>query len=96
MQRYLLIRIFQSVFVLLGILLLVFFLLRVTGDPVNLMFASKMRYVSPTQIEAFRKSMGFDLPLGVQFVNYFRKALVGDFGESFRYGLPAMDLILER
>ncbi len=96
MQRYLITRVFQSIFVLLGILLLVFFLLRITGDPVNLMFASKMRYVSPTQIEAFRKSMGFDLPLSVQFINYFRKAFTGDFGDSFRYGLPAMKLILER
>lgn len=96
MQRYLFNRVVQSLFVLLGVLILVFFLLRVTGDPVSLMFSGKMRYVSPQQIEDFRKSMGFDLPLPVQFLNYMKKALLFDFGDSFRYRLPATQLILER
>lgn len=96
MQRYLIARLIQSLFVLLGVLMLVFFLLRATGDPVKLMFSGRIRDVSEAQIEEFRQAMGFDLPLPLQFVNFFKKALVGDFGKSFRYKLPATQMIFER
>jgi ABC-type dipeptide/oligopeptide/nickel transport system permease component len=96
MQRYLLKRVIQSVFVLLGVLFLVFFLLRMTGDPVKLMFSGRLRDVSEEQIQEFRRKMGFDLPLPLQFVNYFSNAFRGDFGKSFRYKVSATDIILER
>ncbi len=96
MQRYLLTRFIQSIFVLLGVLFLVFFLLRVTGDPVKLMFSGRLRNVSEEQIQEFRHKMGFDLPLPLQFVNYFGNAFRGDFGKSFRYKVPATGIILER
>jgi ABC-type dipeptide/oligopeptide/nickel transport system permease component len=77
-------------------LLLVFILLRASGDPVKMMFSGRIRNVDPQTVEEFRHAMGFDLPLPVQFVNFFRKALVGDFGKSFRYRLPATQMVLER
>lgn len=93
MQRYLLSRLAQSVLVLFGVLLLVFFMVRVTGDPAQLMMP---REASPEDIAAFRKAMGFDRPLIVQFLDFVKGAAVGDFGSSLRYRLPALPLILER
>ena len=93
MQRYLVSRIAQSILVLLGVLLLVFFMVRITGDPARLMMP---REASPEEIAAFRKAMGFDRPLIVQFIDFATGALVGDFGNSLRYRLPALPLILER
>lgn len=93
MQRYLLSRLVQSVFLMVGVLVLVFFIVRLTGDPARLMMP---RDASPESIQAFREAMGFDLPLHQQFFAYMRRAAVGDFGRSLHYRAPAMRLVVER
>jgi len=93
MQRYLLSRFFQSVLVLFGVLVLVFFMVRITGDPARLMMP---REASPEDIEEFRHRMGFDRPQIVQFLDFLSGAVVGDFGDSLHYMMPALPLILER
>ena len=96
MQRYLLNRIIQSILVLFGVMCLVFFLLRVIGDPVAMWFSGRTQEIDPKTVEDFRKSMGFDQPLIVQFIKFLPDALRGDFGNSFRFKLPATQMILER
>ncbi|MBI3761639.1 MAG: ABC transporter permease [Chloroflexi bacterium] len=93
MQRYLISSLVQAVLVLVGVLVLTFFMVRLTGDPARVMLA---REASPKQVEEFRHKMGFDRPLLVQFIDYFGHVLVGDFGKSLNYRLPAVPLILER
>jgi len=93
MQRYFLLKVGQSVLLLIGVLILVFFLVRITGDPARLMMP---REASPEAIEAFREEMGFNRPLIIQFADYFTKALRGDFGDSLHFKTPALDLVLER
>jgi ABC-type dipeptide/oligopeptide/nickel transport system permease component len=92
-QRYLLGRLAQSFGVLCGVLLLVFFMVRVTGDPAALMVS---REAPPEAIEEFREVMGFNRPLPVQFGSFLSGALVGDFGNSLHYRTPALPLILQR
>ncbi len=74
-------------------LVLVFFTVRLTGDPVGLMVA---RNATPEQREAFRVAHGFDRPLAEQFVGYLGDALRGDLGRSLRLHLPNMELIMQR
>ncbi|MBL8058329.1 MAG: ABC transporter permease [Anaerolineales bacterium] len=93
MQRHILNSLFQAALVLVGVLVLVFFMVRATGDPATLMLA---REASPEQVAAFREKMGFNRPLPVQFVDFVRRAVVGDFGDSLHYRQPAIELILER
>jgi ABC-type dipeptide/oligopeptide/nickel transport system permease component len=93
MRRYVLARIGQSLIVLLGVFVLVFFMIRLTGDPAAAMMP---REATPAQIEAFRHQMGFDRPLLVQFFDFVQRAAVGDFGRSTRYESPALPIILER
>ncbi|NOX60736.1 MAG: ABC transporter permease [Chloroflexi bacterium] len=93
MQRYFLSRILQSILLLFGVLFLVFFMVRITGDPAALMMP---RTASPEQIEAFREAMGFNRPLIVQFVDFVRGVMVGDFGNSLHFKTPALPLVLER
>lgn len=93
MQRYLLSRLIQSALILVGVLLLVFLMVRVTGDPASLMVS---REASPEQREAFREAMGFNRPLLVQFGDFVRGAVVGDFGNSLHHRRPALDLIVDR
>jgi ABC-type dipeptide/oligopeptide/nickel transport system permease component len=93
MQRYILSRLFQSILILIGVLVLVFFMVRVTGDPARLMMP---RESSPESIEAFRKTMGYDRPLYIQFGSFMISALQGDFGNSIYFKTPAMPLVIER
>lgn len=93
MQRYLVSSVMQSFSVLAVVLVLVFFMVRITGDPAALMMA---REASTEQVEAFRRAMGFDRPLVVQFLDSASKIVRGDFGDSLQYGVPALPLILER
>ncbi len=74
-------------------LVIVFFTVRLTGDPVGLMVA---RNATPEQREAFRVAHGFDRPLAEQFLGYLGNALGGDLGKSLRLHLPNSELIMQR
>lgn len=93
MQRYFLSKVGQSILLLFGVLVLVFFILRLTGDPAALMMS---RQATPEQIEEFREKMGFNRPLLVQFVDFAKGAVVGDFGDSLHFKTPALPLVLAR
>jgi ABC-type dipeptide/oligopeptide/nickel transport system permease component len=93
MQRHFLSRLIQSVLLLFGVLLLVFLMVRMTGDPARLMMS---RQASTEEIESFREAMGFNRPILVQFWDFLTKAIVGDFGRSLHFKTPAMDMVLER
>ncbi|NOZ48801.1 MAG: ABC transporter permease [Chloroflexi bacterium] len=93
MQRYFLSRILQSLVLLFGVVMLVFFMVRITGDPATLMMP---RNASPAQVEAFRESMGFNRPVLVQFWDFLRGAVVGDFGNSLHFKTPALQLVIQR
>jgi len=93
MQRYILSSLVQAALVLIGVLVLVFFMVRLTGDPAAVMLA---REAKPEQVAAFRHEMGFDRPLVVQFIDFVAKALTGNLGNSLRYRTPALPLVLER
>lgn len=86
-------RLLQSIALIIGVLLLVFFTVRLTGDPVGLMVA---RNATPEQREAFRAAHGFDRPLTEQFLDWFGNALRGDLGKSLRLHLPNHELIMQR
>jgi len=93
MQRYFLVKIGQSILLLFGVFLVVFMIVRITGDPASLMLS---REATPEQVEAFREKMGFNRPLLVQFFDFASKAVVGDFGNSLHFRTPALPLVLER
>jgi len=71
----------------------VFLILHLTGDPAALLLPPD---ATAEDIARFRKSMGFDDPVAVQYVRFLKGALRGDFGESLRHGEPAMGLVVER
>jgi ABC-type dipeptide/oligopeptide/nickel transport system permease component len=93
MGRYLLGRLAQSALAVGCVLVLVFFMVRLTGDPAVVMLPQE---ASKADVAAFRAAMGFDRPLVVQFWEYLRRAVVGDFGKSLHYRISAWTLIMER
>lgn len=92
-MRYFFSKLIYSAALLLGVLFLVFMLLHLTGDPVSLMVS---KHTSPAEIEALREELGFNRPLLVQFGDFLVGAFKGDFGNSFRYRQPALNLVLQR
>lgn len=93
MLSYILRRLVQVIPTLLIIVTLVFLMLFVIGDPVALMLGDD---ATPEQIATMRSALGLDRPLWEQYITYLSNLLRGDFGTSYRYGLPAMPIVLER
>lgn len=93
MKGYILKRLFHSIFVLVGISLVVFIILHLTGDPAALLMPMD---ATPEQVAQFRKEMGFTDPIVVQYWRFFKGTLRGDFGQSFRHSQPALELVMER
>jgi peptide/nickel transport system permease protein len=81
------------VFVVFGVSLIVFGLMFLTGDPTLLMLPTD---ASAAEIEAFRKTMGFDRPVWEQYYRYVSRAVRGDLGESLWHRQSALSLIIER
>jgi peptide/nickel transport system permease protein len=93
MTTYLVRRLAQSLVVLLGISVVVFIILHLTGDPTLLMLPPD---VSAEEVARFRRAMGFDDPLHVQYWRFLRGAVRGDFGNSLRHDEPALALVWQR
>ncbi|MBX2881029.1 MAG: ABC transporter permease [Granulosicoccus sp.] len=76
---------------LVGLIILVFFLSRLTGDPTNLYLAVD---ASQESRENFRELHGLNDPLIVQFGHYLSDLARLDFGTSIRRSEPAIDAVL--
>ncbi|MCJ8141092.1 ABC transporter permease [Falsirhodobacter halotolerans] len=81
-----------SLISLIGLVVLVFFLTRLTGDPTDLFLPID---ASQEMRDQFREINGLNDPLIVQFGYYIGDLVRFDFGESLRQARPAMDVVLE-
>lgn len=72
---------------------MVFVLVQLTGDPMAMMVPGDM---GAEDMARMREAFGLDGPLFVRYVRFISRSVVGDFGISFRYRLPAMGLVIER
>jgi len=93
MARYALIRLIQSLGVLVVVAFAAFVLLRFVGDPVGNMVGQD---TTPEQREALRESLGLNDPAPVQFLRFLGGALQGDFGVSYRLQRPVSEVLVER
>lgn len=93
MGRYIASRLVQLVITVFVVSLIVFFLVRLRGDPVSVMAPPTMNV---EQREALRRAWGFDKPIWEQYVIFLRRAVVGDFGRSVQHRIPAMTLVAQR
>ncbi|WP_423226736.1 ABC transporter permease [Candidatus Amarolinea aalborgensis] len=94
MFRYIAQRLVASIPVLIGILFVTFTLARVLpGDPCRAALGER---ATDELCNAYIKRFGLDRPIITQFGIYMNDMVHGDFGRSFRYGRPVMDLLIER
>jgi len=92
MHRYIARRALYSVVSLAGLLVLVFFMARVTGDPGTLYLPLDATLEAR---QAFSEKHGYDDPAWEQFGRYLTDLAQGDMGESVRKKRPALSLVLE-
>lgn len=86
-------RLVRTLIVLLGLTLLVFVLLQLSGDPAAILAPAT---ASAEDREAIREDFGLNDPLHEQYIRFLGNALTGDFGESWKYRQPALDMVLSR
>ena len=81
MQRYITVRLLQSVLTILVMSIIVFSLARVTGNPLDVLLPLE---ATPEDYERVAKHWGLDRPLYVQYLVFLGKAVRGDFGMSWK------------
>ncbi|WP_108260068.1 ABC transporter permease [Mangrovicoccus ximenensis] len=92
MQRFLAKRAVSSAVSLILLVIAVFFLSRLTGDPTDLYLPVD---ASAEARENFRVLHGLDQPLIWQFLDYLRDLVRLDFGDSIRRARPALEVVTE-
>jgi peptide/nickel transport system permease protein len=93
MARSIAARLTYTVLVVLTAMSAVFALLHLSGDPADALIPPGS---DPDDVAALREKFGLDDPLAQQYLNYMRHAARGDFGDSWRSGQPALELVLQR
>jgi peptide/nickel transport system permease protein len=94
MTAYILKRVAIGIVTLIFASMVIFAVLEVMpGDPARLMLGMN---ASADAIEALRQQMGLDQPLVLRYLHWAGGMLTGDFGKSFTYSSPVLDLIVER
>jgi peptide/nickel transport system permease protein len=85
-------RLLQAVFVVLVVTLFVSYAVRLSGDPA-IMLAQGAGSVTEEDLKNIRTGLGLDRPFPVQYYEFVKGMLVGDFGRSFLGGTPVSRLI---
>lgn len=93
MYKYLANRLFYSLIAIVGIVVVVFVIVRMLGDPAVLMLSHE----APLEaLEAFRREHGLDRPIWEQLGKFMLDVLRGDLGRSLRHSEDVVSLLLQR
>ncbi len=93
MKRYIAQRLFQGAILLCMVTTIVFFLGRLTGNPVDMMLPED---ATTEDRDAMIAALGLDGPLHSQFLIFIGNALQGDLGNSIRMRQPAVEVFFDR
>ncbi|WP_210250991.1 ABC transporter permease [Bradyrhizobium cytisi] len=78
---------------MLGASLIIFIMSRLSGDPLSLLLPMD---APQSAVQAMRHELGLDRPMWDQYLIFLWKAVQGDFGRSYRWQMPAIELVFER
>jgi len=93
MHGYIIRRVLYSIVSLMLLSIMIFCMVRITGDPAVLMAEPGAK---EEDLQAIRREFGLDKPIVVQYVLFVKSMLRGDFGKSIYYRIPALDLYIQR
>jgi peptide/nickel transport system permease protein len=93
---YLLQRLITAFLTLFGMSVVIFVLLRlVPGNIVDILFSSA-GFVNPAAKQEIARELGLDQPIPVQYGRWLRDIAHGELGKSYRYDIPAWQVIKPR
>ncbi|MEI7785487.1 MAG: ABC transporter permease [Betaproteobacteria bacterium] len=90
---YLIQRLGQALICILGVSVIIFSITHLIGDPVQLLMPAE---ASQADRQAYRQAMGLDRSMVEQYFLFLSKAAVGNLGESYRFNMPVLELVLDR
>jgi peptide/nickel transport system permease protein len=93
MSRYLLRRTGQALIAVFGVMTLIFFIQRLTGDPTLLLLPEN---ATREDAEAMRRALGLDRPLLVQYGRFLWDLVQFDLGRSYVQNIPVTTIIASR
>ena len=93
MQRYITVRILQTVVALWAVSIIVFALARVTGNPLDTLLSFESTEEDRVRVA---RVWGLDKPLPVQYFTFIGNAFQGEFGQSFKWRQSARRLVIAR
>lgn len=93
MPGFLLRRLGQALVTILGVVTLIFFVQRLTGDPTYLLVPET---ATQADIAALRHQLGFDRPLPVQYLDFLGELVRFDLGQSVVQRVPVTTIIASR
>ena len=93
MKTFILRRVGYSLISLFLLTLTIFLFVRLTGDPTVLLVEPG---ASREDMEMVRQQLGLDRPLWIQYATFMADMARGDFGKSFYYRTPVLELYLSR
>ncbi|MBF0678645.1 MAG: ABC transporter permease [Devosia sp.] len=85
-------RLLQSLIVIIGVTLITFLALQMSGDPTYLYVSER---ATLEEIARTRQALGFDRPLHEQYLSFLGNLIQGDFGNSLSYKRPAIEAVME-
>lgn len=95
MFKYIVKRILLAIPMLIGVSIIIFALVQfMPGDPIEMYMENPN--VSPELVQKTREYYGLDKPIPVQYVNWAKNMLKGDWGISYNSKRPVLELILEK
>jgi peptide/nickel transport system permease protein len=95
-QRYIIRRSIQSIFILFGITLLGFAIMRLAPGGPSTFLGDENPRINPEYRRQIRESFGLNEPLPIQYLKWLGNVLRLDFGRSFIDQRPVIDKIVER
>lgn len=85
-------RLGQTMVTVFLLVTIVFFLMRVVGDPAELLVAPE---ATQADIDEMRHLLGLDKPLFIQYIDYLVGLVTLDFGTSLAQNQPALDIVTQ-
>jgi peptide/nickel transport system permease protein len=93
MSRYIVRRLLQVPVIVVLVLTIIFFTLRLSGDPAALFVGQD---ATTEDLARVRQELGLNDPLPIQYVRFLADTLRGDFGKSLRHGQAVLPLLLQK
>jgi len=94
MLQYIARRVFALIYVLLGVSLTIFLLMRfIPGDPATVMLGER---ATPERIAEVRRDLGLDQSLPIQYLIYVKNILTGNLGRSIHTNTRVAEELVQR